>query len=368
MAEPRTQRDIIRERLTNQRLTTAPFRQPAEVVAWMGAVQAQDYPAAAWALGLRMQEATEAAIDQALAEGSILRTHIMRPTWHFVTPADIRWLLALTAARVRAASASMYRQLELDDALFRRSHAVLTNALQGGKQLTRAELVAALQQAGIDATEQLRFTYIMFQAELDGIICSGPRRGKQFTYVLLDEVVPPTPPLDREAALAELTRRYFRSHGPATVADFVWWSGLTAADARTGLALVDGQFEQEEIDGQRYWFAPDTTPTPASAPTVHLLPNYDEYLVAYTDRSAAIGPIPPEKLDSRGNILFNHTVVLDGRVVGSWKRTLKKATVVLEPTLFTSLTEAETQTLTAAAARYGAFLGLPVSLVLPTET
>lgn len=365
MAEALTVRELIDRRLSNQGLAGAPFAQPAEVVRRLGAVQAQDYPAAIWALGLRMQGATAAALDQAFADGSILRTHIMRPTWHFVTPADIRWMLALTAPRVRAASAAMYRRLGLDDALFARSHAILARALEGGNYLTRAELVAALQHAGIESTEPLRATHIMFQAELDGIICSGPRRGKQFTYALLDERAPRTAPLAREEALAELARRYFTSHGPATVRDFVWWSGLAPADARAGLAALSSQFIQATVDGQSYWFAADPAPAPAPAPSVYLLPNYDEYIVSYTDRRAVYDPTHNDKLDARGNVLFTHTILLNGRIIGTWKRTLKTTAVVIEPTFFSPLTEAETEALAQAAARYGTFLGLPISLSPP---
>jgi Winged helix DNA-binding domain len=178
-------------------------------VEWLGAVQAQDFAAAKWALGLRLQGVTDDDIEQAFIDGAILHTHVMRPTWHFVSPADIRWLLALTAPRVHAASASYNRKLELDDAVFRCTHAVLANALQGGKQLTRDELASALQQAGIATEGEQRVTHIMMRAELDGIICSGARRGQQFTYALLAERAPHARMLARDEALAELTRRYW---------------------------------------------------------------------------------------------------------------------------------------------------------------
>jgi hypothetical protein len=332
MPERTTGGEIALRRLRSQYLTTPTFARPDEVVAWLGA---------AWALGLRMRAATEAAIDAALADGSILRTHIMRPTWHFVTPADIRWLLALSGPRLRGGSASRQRELGLDAGHFTRGIALMVKALEGGQHLTRPELIAVLEQAGMDISDPGRFVHIMGRAEADGIICSGARRGKQQTYALLDERVPPAPPLPRDAALAELTRRYFTSHGPATVADFVWWSGLTLGDARAGLAGAGSQLERETIDGQTYWF---------------------EYLVAYRDRSAAIGPIPAEKLDARANILFNHTIVLDGRVAGSWRRGNQKAAVVVEVTPFRPLTPTETDALTTATARYGAFLELPATL------
>ena len=230
--------DIAHRRLHNQHITRRTLETPQALVEWLGAVQAQDFAAAKWALGLRLQGVTDDDIEQAFTDGAILRTHVMRPTWHFVSPADIRWLLALTAPRVHAASAYSNRKLELDDAMFRCTHAVLANALQGGKQLTRDELASALQQAGIVTEGEQRVTHIMMRAELDGIICSGARRGKQFTYALLAERAPQARSLARDEALAELTMRYLMSHGPATIQDFVWWSGLTVADARAGLAMV----------------------------------------------------------------------------------------------------------------------------------
>ena len=224
------------------------------MVQWLGAVQAQDYAAAKWAVGLRLQGATADDIEQAATDGAILRTHVMRPTWHFVSPDDIRWLLALTAPRVHAANAYYYHAQGLDDAIFMRSNAALAKALQGGKHLTRQELVSVLKQVGV-VTENLGFMLIIMHAELDGIVCSGARRGKQFTYALLDERVPQSRTLEHDEALAEFARRYFTSHGPATLQDFVWWSGLTVADARAALAMVTSQLMHEVVDGQTYWFS-----------------------------------------------------------------------------------------------------------------
>ncbi len=353
--------DIARQRLHNQRIAATKFETPDAVVRWFGAVQAQDYAGAKWAVGQRMQGATDAALDAAFAAGTILRTHVMRPTWHFVTPADIRWLLALTAPRVHVANAYQCRQLDLDDATLTRGNAALVNALRGGVQLTRTELAVMLQEAGI-AIDGQRLTHIMMHAELTGIVCSGARRGKQFSYTLLDERVPHTAPLAREEALAKLTRRYFTSHGPATIRDFVWWSGLTTADAKAGLALAGSQIMHEDIDDRTYWFAASAPFPEDLPPTAFLLPNYDEYIVGYTDRSAALDMAPAEKLDARGNLLFNHTMVIDGRVRGTWKRTLKKDAVIVDALPFAPLDAAEARALEDAAGRYGRFIGLPATL------
>jgi DNA glycosylase AlkZ-like len=354
-------RAIALQRLHNQLITHQTFEKADDVVRWLGAVQAQDYAAAKWALGLRMQNATDEIIEQAFTSGAILRTHVMRPTWHFVSPTDIRWLLALTAVRVNTANALSYRRLELDDALFMHSNAVLAKALQGGKQLTRAELVSVLQRAGIVSDNVLRFTYIIMRAELDGIICSGARRGKQFTYALFDERAPQARVLDRDQALAELARRYFTSHGPATLQDFVWWSGLTVADAKTGLEMVKSQFIHEVVGDQTYWHSTSMPPSNDLSQTIYLLPNYDEYTVGYTDRSAIFDASDAEKFDTRGNVL-NPTIVLDGLVVGTWKRTLKNDSVLLTPNLFTTLTKAEEHALVESVNRYSTFLNMPVNV------
>lgn len=366
-----TNLDIAHRRLHNQLITQQTFEKPGDVVQWLGAVQAQDYAAAKWAVGLRLQGATSDAIEQAVADGAILRTHVMRPTWHFVSPADIRWLLALTAPHVHAASAYYYHTLGLDDAIFTRSNAALAKALQGGKQLTRLELVSVLKQVGI-VTENLGFLYLIMHAELDGVVCSGARRGKQFTYALLDERVPQTRTLDHDEALAEFAMRYFTSHGPATLQDFVWWSGLTVADARIGLAMVTSELMHEVVDDQTYWFVASAPPAP-SAPqakelsqTAHLLPNFDEYTVGYKDRSAIIDASHTEKFDSRGSVL-NNVLVLDGQVVGTWRRTLKKDAVIITPNLFIPLTTAETCAFAAEANRYSAFLGKSVHATWKVE-
>ena len=355
-----TSLDIAHQRLYNQHLAGTPFEKPEDVVRWLGAVQAQEYAGAKWAVAQRTKGVTDAAIDQAFAEGTILRTHVMRPTWHFVTPADIRWILALTAPRVNAVNAYYYRKFELDDALFRQSNAALIKALHGGKQLTRLELASVLQQAGITTVtdDRLRLAYIMMQAELEGLICSGALRGKQHTYALLEERIPQAKTLERDEALAELARRYFTSHGPATLKDYIWWSGLLASDARAGLEMIKSQFAQEVVDGKIYWFSPNVPTTQEASPIAHLLPAYDEYTIAYKDHSNVLDPQYLKQVISGNGIV----IVIDGHIVGTWKRTFKKGTIIITPSLFTPLGQAEDQALAEAMQRYGAFLDMTVTL------
>jgi hypothetical protein len=345
--------DIARQRLAQQHIALPTFEKPGDVVEWFGAVQAQDYPGALWAVGLRMQAATEADVEQAIADGVIVRTHPMRGTWHFVGARDIRWLLTLMAPRNIANNALWYRRLELDDATFAASNAVFAKTLQGGKQLTRKELAAALERAGI-STAGLRLTLLLSRAELEGVIASGARRGKQFTFALLDEVAPVSRELAREEALAELARRYFTSHGPATVQGFVWWSGLTTADARAGLAMAKPHLVQEMIGGQTYWLSPSVTAVQDTSPTAYLLPPYDEYTVAYKDRTAVLDPAYARQT---GNGIFSPTIVVDGHIVGTWKRTLKKNAVDLAPSPFTALSHAQECAIDAAGERYSRFVG-----------
>jgi hypothetical protein len=358
-----TKDEIVLQRLQQQQLSHPQFEKAEEVVGWLGAVQSQDYAAAKWAVALRSTGLTDAAMEQALTSGAILRTHIMRPTWHFVTSADIRWMQALTSPRVKAVNAYYYRRLELDDAICARSNAVLAKALQGGKQLTRVELGVILQQAGIDTHDRLRLAYIILQAELDAVVCSGGRRGKQFTYALLDERAPQTKSLDHDEALAELTRRYFSGHGPATVNDFVWWSGLTTADVRAGLALAAPYLANEVIEGQTYWFSADMRPVGNSSSAVYLLPNFDEYIVGYNDRTAAFDAQNTKMANPRDSIVFNYIIVIDGRVSGTWKRSFSNSQVLLTTSTFDGLSATEEIALAGAIRHYGEFQGMPVVLV-----
>jgi hypothetical protein len=356
--------DVARERLRNQRLVGPPFATPEAVVGWLGAVQAQDYAGAKWAVAQRTRACTDADLEAACDAGRILRTHVLRPTWHLVLPADIRWMLALSAPRIRAAMAFYDRRLGLTDAVCARSAAALTKALRGGNHLTRTELARVLAGAGIPAAGQ-RLGHLMARAEIDAVICSGARRGKQATYALLDERAPAAAPRPRprDDALAELARRYFASHGPATPQDFAWWSGLTVADARRAIELGGTRLRVVTVGGTRYWLGPAKAARSADGRTaVHLLPNYDELIVAYGDRSASIDPARLKKIGVWSMVIANNVVAVDGRVVGGWRRTLAKDRALVEPKLSVLLSAAERAGLRAAAQRYGEFLGIPVTL------
>ena len=357
--------EIARRRMLNQMLTGPTIPSPVEVVRRLGAVQSQDYYGAKWAVGQRAG-VTDAAVEQALSDGQILRLHVLRPTWHFVAADDVRWMIDLTGQRVIRGIAARHRELKLDDALFEQSMGVFRQALGGGKHCTRAELESALNQAGIATDIPQRFVHIIMQAELQGLLCSGVWQGKQNTYALVDERCPGAVTLEREAALAELARRFFTSHGPATIKDYVWWSGLTVADTRAGIDLCGDALVREEIDGKEYW-SPAVPPvienTAPASPIVHLLPNYDEYVVAFVDRSAIFDEAHADKLHMRGGVL-NHVIVVDGIVAGGWRREIKKDAVRVFVEPIQALSPYEQQALESAVQQYGEFLGLRAEIVL----
>ena len=334
---------------------------PVDAVRHLLAVQSQDYPNAKWAVAQRVVDATEAELDRAFDAGEIVRTHVLRPTWHFVAPEDLRWLLALTGPRVHQANAYQYRLLELDSVLRARGRAIIERALRGGHALTRDELADRLAAEGIEGIG-LRRGYLLIDAELEGLICSGPRRGRRQTYALVEERLPPAQARTRDEALAELARRYVAGHGPAQVADLAWWSGLTVADARRALESATPPLQREAIDGRTFWAAPDSPPAPAAGgPVVHLLPNYDELLVAFRDRSDAMDPLlpPPARV---AQVILAHIVTRNGLGVGGYRRRDERAVTRLEIDLLVALDERERAALRQAVERFGIFLGRPVEM------
>lgn len=353
---------IAQRRLHNTGLTGGGFERPEQVVRWFGAVQAQDYGPAKWSLGQRCKGLVDDDVERAFAQGHILRTHILRPTWHFVVPEDIHWMLELTAPRVHARNARRYRELGLDESTLAKSTAVMVDALRGGRQLVRGELAGALLDAGIDTGGQ-RLAYLVMNAELNAVICSGAPSGKQHTYALLDERAP-AGGRGRDDALVELTLRYFTSHGPATVNDFAWWSSLTVADVRTGLELAGPRLLSEVIDGLTYWAAADAEPPVLpSAPHVLLVQAYDEYVVAVRESRHLLDASGLARSQRWDRPVFTGIVLLDGQIAGHWKRTVGKDAVAIETYLYRPFDAAQGSALRSAAAAYGEFLGLPVAVL-----
>ncbi len=332
------------------------MKRPADVVRRLGAVQAQDYLGALWAVGLRMEPgAVEADVEAALADGSIVRTWPMRGTLHFVTAEDIRWMLALMTPRIVARNAArLKRDYGIDRDLVTRSTDLMINALQGGKRLTRDEAYAMLEANGVPAAKQ-RGLHLLWWISQEGHICFGPRQKKQQTFVLLDEWVPKSRVPDRDEALGELALRYFTGHGPATLHDFVWWSGLTVAEAKSAVEIAGTGLVREERSGTIFRSGVDSDFPHSSS--VHLLPAFDEYTVGYTDRSAILEAEHARLAVTRNGIL-NPVVVVEGRCVGVWKRTLGKGAVVVAPVAFTEFGGDVVGGIEGAARRYGEFLGV----------
>jgi Winged helix DNA-binding domain len=348
-------------RLHNQQIAASACQTPREVVAALAAMQSQDYTGALWSIGARLPGATEKDIEQAVADRQIVRTWPMRGTLHFVAAEDVRWMLAVLTPRMVAGAAKRREQLELDDRTFLRCEKVFLKALQGHRQMTREELFEALRKGGIMVDGQ-RGYHILWRLAQEGLLCFSSRQGKQPTFALLDEWIPTSRTLERGAALGELARRYFQSHGPATLQDFAWWSGLKAADARAGVEAAAAELAQETIEGRACWLAGSPREPRRGAPTAHLLSGFDEYLLGYQDRSAVLDPEFAGRIIPGGNGVFLPTIVVNGRVAGTWKRALKKNAVVITGTAFAKIGPAETRACVKAAERYGAFLGLAAEL------
>jgi hypothetical protein len=352
--------DIANTRLINQQIERPRFKAVKELVGWMGAMQAQDYGMVKWAIGVRLPNATDRLIETAINNGKIIRTHILRPTWHFVSADDIYWMLALRAAPIKASLRSRFSQLGLSESIVSKSNTIMENKLQGGKHLTREDLLPELTKAGIP-TDENRASHLLVWAELDGLVCSGAIKGRKQTYALLEERVPKTALPTREEALARLAKKYFNSHGPATLPDFAWWSGLSGKDASHALELVKLDFHSETIEAQTYWFPQNQTLPLAGKKAVYVLPAFDEYIISYKDRRAAL---PYEDFDKAvsDNGIFRPIIVVNGQVTGIWKRTIKKDKVLVETTFFKNPDNKTIPLIEKAARGYGKFLEMETEI------
>lgn len=293
-----TIRELVRARMHLQGLELPVFKTPAEMVRFFGAVQAQDFFGSLWAVGQRVKNATEASVESALNDGSIVRSWPMRGTIHLTAPEDLRWMLDLLAERAIAKSVTYQRDTGLTKKDFIKSRSIFEKEMQGKKILERTDVYKMLERHGI-ATKNTRGLHIIGQMAREKVICFGPRKGKQATFVLLDEWIPKTKELSKDEALAELTARYFGSHGPATAHDFAWWAGITVTEALRGIDMA--QMKRSD----RYFFT--AQPVVSRKLSVRLLPAYDEFLVAYKDRD-----------DMR--VIFSPSIIVNGVVVGEWKR------------------------------------------------
>ena len=353
--------DISDLRTIHQQIAGTAFSTAKELVAWMGAIQAQDYTMAKWAIGSRLGNSTDVEIEAAYNRGEFIRTHLMRPTWHFVSADDVYWMLELTSPQIKTFIKSREKQLELNQDLISKSYRIIERVLSKQKYFTREEINQEFEAAKIN-TDLNRLSHLLLRAELDGVICSGPMKAAKLTYSLLAERVQHKESFSRDEALAELAKRYFRSHGPATLPDFVWWSGLSVTDARRALESVKSGLSSAKLGAQTYWL-PTTLSGPCHNSSVYLLPAYDEFLIAYRDRSAALAVVDTKKTIS-ANGIFRPVVVLKGQVVGLWKRKTIKNKVLVEITDFTPSGELTPDNFEKAVKSYTNFLGKETHLIL----
>ncbi len=351
--------EIVRQRLINQQISASRFKNATDLVAWLGAVQAQEYHQAIWGLGLRLPHVKEHQVKNDIEEARIIRTHLLRPTWHFVAAEDLRWMLMLTAPRIKMAASYMHRKLELEKKLFNRCNNILAKSLQGHAQLTRNEIKEEFGKKKI-VIDSTRLGHIMMQAELDGIVCSGARKGNQFTYALLEERVPPFAKKTKEEALAELTRRYFMSRGPATLKDYSTWSRLTMADCKNGLAMIRNQFSQQKSGPDTYYFHSLKTVDKKQFHAIHLLPIYDEFLMGYKDRNAIMEF--RNKLKPGQALRLDNTIIYEGQIIGYWKRIINAKSIDMEYEFLKPLNKKQDFLFRKALERYSEFSGLPVKI------
>jgi len=347
-------------RLRSQHISQADFTRAADVVSWMGAMQAQDYAGSLWAIALRTPHLTQTDVEQAIADRQIVRTWPMRGTLHFVASEDIRWMLALLTPRILAGSAGRLRQLNLDDTVIEQAEGILQTELSGGKRMTRKDIFALFEHHGISSASQ-RGAHILGHLSQQGLLCLGTHEGKQPTFTLLEEWLKPAPSYTREEALQKLAMRYFTSHGPASLKDFAGWAHMTIRDAKLAIELAGNELAMETVDGVDYWLSPSSiSATHDSA--IHLLPGFDEYVLGYKNRDAIMQPDHIQIIVPGGNGMFLSTIVENGRVIGTWKKTIRKNDVQIHLAPFQPLGSQQLDKIEIAAKRYGEFLGLSAAI------
>lgn len=348
-----TSLQISRQRFLNQHVHGDQFKTANGLVHWMGVIQAQDYAMSKYAIGVRLKNYTDEIVEDAINKGEIIRTHVLRPTWHFVAAEDARWMLELTAKNLNKALSSNNKRLELDEKIFNKANNIIEKLLRDGKHLTRKEIMVALEKKGIK-TNDLRAGHIMFRAETDLVVCNGIKRDKQFTYTLFDERVPSTKKITKDEALAELALRYFSSHGPATLQDFTWWSGLSVTDARNGLELIKSKLASEKNGENIYWFASNTNNANTKSNATVFLPAFDEFLISYKSREISLDPKFASKSYTTNGI-FNPIIVHNAKVIGTWKPKQTKE-ILITPSFFDKPSEKQKQLCVKTAKEFGQFM------------
>lgn len=349
--------DVPNLRLVNQHIEQQNFKTVSELVSWMGAMQAQDYEMMKWAIGVRLPGVVSTGVEEAIDRGEIIRTHLMRPTWHIVSADNIYWMLELTRPRIQSSLVSRHRQLEITPAIVRKCNKLIVKTIEENRgNATREEIISGFKNAKIDL-EGNRAAHLLMLAELDGLICSGKNRNKKPTYALLEDRVPKTKPLKNDEALEKLARKYFTSHGPAALEDFIWWSGLRVTDAKKALEMIKHDFVSETFESMQYWLSATAVVSDSTdRESLHLLPAFDEYVISYKYRNTLMFDGHQQRAIS-GNGVFYPVIVVNGLVKGIWKRTIKKDKVIVETDLLQSPSKKEKKLLDEKARLFGDFLG-----------
>jgi hypothetical protein len=347
--------DVLRRRLATQRLRGPALQCAADVVRLLTCVQSQECAHAFWSLGMRTSGLGFAEVQAEFDEGTVLRTHILRPTWHLVAAEDIRWILAATSARVQQLNQTMYRREGLDRPTLDRGAELIAELLRGRQYRTRAELGAALAAAG-RAADRFRLAYVIMNAELEGLICSGPLRGAQQTYALLEERAPAAQA--RAGDLGELAWRFYAGHGPANVRDLARWATLTLGQAASATEAAEDRLEQLEVDGVPHWFDPAASAT-AGPDRALLLPVYDEATLTYPAVNFARAEHYPQ---DAGPVQSAGAVVVGETNIGTWRRELRGATVLVDVAVASGRPVRELRLVADAAAELAAFLGRSLEL------
>ena len=356
-----TLNEISLIRLISQQIETPMATTVRELVGQMGAMQAQDFAMAKWAIGKRLRPTDDLEVERAIDRGEVVRTHLMRPTWHLVAAEDIYWMLELTAPQVKSTTRSYDQKLELTEALLAKSRKLILASLKDGNHLTREELMSIHEKAGI-ATDLNRPQHIMLRSELDGIVCNGARKGNKHTYALLSERVPKNQNITKEEALHRIAWKYFSSHGPATLKDFVWWSGLHVGDARNALEMIRTNLIAEKIGDETYWLTNSIGQLAEPENSVHLLPAFDEFLISYRDRSASI----PQENFARAvssNGIFRPIIVINGKVAGLWSKTTRNGKVTLATELFSPQGSSVKRAIEKEVEEFGKFLNKEIEII-----
>ena len=353
--------DIAAQRLHNQQINAAQFSKVKDLVSYMCAMQSQDYAMSKWAIGLRLPGSTDNQIEKALDKADILRAHVLRPTWHIIAAQDIYWMISLCADKIKALMKTMDRQLELTEKIFTKSNNIIAKCVEDGLHVNRDSIAACLEKAKI-STGKNRLSHLLVRAELEQIICSGKIDNNQRTYAALHSRVPKKKILTRDESIAQLADKYFKSRGPATVEDFSWWSGLSITAAREGLEMIKQELHNDKIDGSVYWFANDRKPRVKNKEAVYLLPAYDEFIISYKDRTAALA-IEHHKKVLSNNGIFYPAIIVNGQVAGLWKRHFQKEEIFIETTFFQPQDEAIRRRVEKQAAVFGQFAESKVKLM-----